>query len=124
MNCVGGQRLWTRELTLAGALDYSANVGSLTTQSQLERVTAHVTDAVAKGATVLAGGNPRPDIGPLFFEPTVLMGVTPEMDCDANETFGPVVSVAIVDSKEEAILTANNSEFGLRFASLSITPHG
>jgi succinate-semialdehyde dehydrogenase / glutarate-semialdehyde dehydrogenase len=109
----------TGELTLGGAFDYSADVGSLTTQAQLERVTAHVTDAVAKGATVLAGGKPRPDIGPLFFEPTVLTGVTPEMECYANETFGPVVSVAIVDSEQEAILAANNSEFGLNASVLS-----
>jgi acyl-CoA reductase-like NAD-dependent aldehyde dehydrogenase len=112
----------TGELTLSGAFDYSADVGSLTTQAQLERVTAHVTDAVAKGATVLAGGKPRPDIGPLFFEPTVLTGVTPEMHLYANETFGPVVSVAIVDSEQEAILAANNSEFGLNASVFSGSP--
>jgi acyl-CoA reductase-like NAD-dependent aldehyde dehydrogenase len=112
----------TGELTLSGAFDYSADVVSLTTQAQLERVTAHVTDAVAKGATVLAGGKPRPDIGPLFFEPTVLTGVTPEMHLYANETFGPVVSVAIVDSEQEAILAANNSEFGLNASVFSGSP--
>ena len=46
-------------------------------------------------------------------EPTVLIGVTPEMDCFASETFGPVVAVSVVDSEEEAILVANDSDYGL-----------
>ena len=62
--------------------------------SQIERVKAHVDDAVAKGATVLAGGSVRADLGPNFFEPTVLTGVTPDMSCYADETFGPVVAIA------------------------------
>jgi succinate-semialdehyde dehydrogenase / glutarate-semialdehyde dehydrogenase len=79
----------TRSLALGGAFDYSTDVGSLTTQAQLERVTAHVDDAIAKGAMVLAGGKPRPDLGPLFFEPTVLGNVSPDMHCFADETFSP-----------------------------------
>ncbi len=65
-----------RALRLGSALDYSADIGSLLSPAQLDRVAAHVDDAVAKGATVLAGGRARPDIGPLFYEPTVLSGVT------------------------------------------------
>lgn len=103
----------TKTLVQGGAFDYSTDVGSLTLPSQLEHVTAHVTDAVAKGATVLAGGAPRPDLGPLFFEPTVLTSVTPEMECSGNETFGPVVAITVVDSVEEAVLAANDSPFGL-----------
>ena len=95
------------------AYDFSTDVSSLTTAAQLERVTAHVDDAVAKGATVLAGGRARPDLGPFFFEPTVLAGVTPDMACAAGETFGPVVSVHIVDTEDEAIALANDSEYGL-----------
>ena len=70
-------------------------------------------DAVAKGATVLAGGRARPDLGPYFFEPTVLTGVTPGMECFAHETFGPVVAITVVDGEAEAIAAANDSEFGL-----------
>ncbi|TFD80137.1 aldehyde dehydrogenase family protein [Cryobacterium sp. Sr8] len=103
----------TESLILGAGFDYTADVGSLTSQAQLERVTAHVQDALAKGATLEAGGRARPDIGPLFFEPTVLSGVTPDMHCYANETFGPVVAVSVVDSEQEAILVANDSEFGL-----------
>ena len=88
-------------------------MASLINSAQLERVSDHVDDARAKGATVLTGGNRRPDIGPLFYEPTVLTGVTPEMACYANETFGPVVSIYPVSSDDEAIARANDSEYGL-----------
>ena len=59
-------------MRLGAGLDYGADMGSLTSARQLETVTAHVEDAGAKGATVLAGGRPRPDLGPYFYEPTVL----------------------------------------------------
>ena len=95
------------------AFDDSTDVGSLTSAAQLARVTAHVTDAVAKGATLLSGGKARPDLGPYFFEPTVLTGVTSDMACSAHETFGPVVAITVVDSEDDAITAANASEFGL-----------
>jgi acyl-CoA reductase-like NAD-dependent aldehyde dehydrogenase len=62
---------------------------------------------------VLAGGKARPELGPLFFEPTVLIGVTDDMDCARGETFGPLVTITIVDSEEEAVVAANDSDFGL-----------
>ncbi len=103
----------TQALSQGPALDYTTDVGSLTSAAQLERVQKHVDDAVAKGATVLAGGKARPDLGPFFFEPTVLTNVTDSMECFAHETFGPVVAITVVDSEEEAIAAANASEFGL-----------
>ena len=109
----------TRALILGSALDYSADVGSLTSQEQLARVTEHVADAVSHGATVQAGGRARPDLGPYFFEPTILTGVTPGMLCYAGETFGPVVAVSVVDSEQEAILAANDSDYGLNASVLS-----
>src|SRR5690606_17138494 len=81
--------------------------------SQLENVERQVQDALANGATLLAGGRRRPDLGPLFYEPTVLTDVTDEMECTRTETFGPVVAITVVDSEEEALLAANDSEFGL-----------
>ncbi|HEY4268185.1 MAG TPA: succinic semialdehyde dehydrogenase [Galbitalea sp.] len=101
------------------ALDYTTDVGSLTNAAQLERVKAHVDDAVAKGATVLTGGKPRPDLGPFFFEPTVLANVTSEMACFAGETFGPVVAIAVVDSVDEAVNIANATDYGLNAAIFS-----
>jgi len=103
----------TKKLRIGAAYDYSIDVGSLTTPSQLKTVTTHVTDAVAKGATVLAGGKARPDLGPLFFEPTVLTDVTPDMTLYDHETFGPVVSVYSYLDIDEAIALANATSYGL-----------
>ena len=94
-------------------------MGTLTSAEQLRRVSGHVADAVEHGATVQAGGRPRPDLGPFFYEPTILTGVTPGMLCFADETFGPVVAVYVVDTEQEAILAANNSEYGLNASVLS-----
>ncbi|BCK55601.1 succinic semialdehyde dehydrogenase [Nocardia wallacei] len=98
---------------LGAAYDYSADIGSLISEAQLETVTKHVADATSKGAKVLAGGNARPDLGPLFFEPTVLAEVTDAMECGRNETFGPLVSIYPVADVEEAIALANDTEYGL-----------
>ncbi len=103
----------TRTLRLGRSLDYEHEMGSLVSADQLERVVAHVEDARTKGAQVLSGGRRRPDLGPLFYEPTVLTGVTPEMDCFADETFGPVVSLYGVADEAEAIARANDSDYGL-----------
>jgi succinate-semialdehyde dehydrogenase/glutarate-semialdehyde dehydrogenase len=103
----------TRALRLGSGLDYRHEMASLMNSEHLERVRTHVEDARAKGATVLTGGRRRPDLGELFYEPTVLTGVTPEMDCYAEETFGPVVSIYPVADEEEAVTRANDSAYGL-----------
>ena len=103
----------TEALRLGAALDYDHDMASLINSDQLERVSAHVEDARAKGATVLTGGRARPDLGELFYEPTVLADVTPEMACYAEETFGPVVSLYPVADDDEAVARANDSEYGL-----------
>jgi aldehyde dehydrogenase (NAD+)/succinate-semialdehyde dehydrogenase/glutarate-semialdehyde dehydrogenase len=92
---------------------YDADMGSLTSQRQLDTVTRHVEDAVAKGAEVLAGGRPRPDLGPYFFEPTVLTGVSEDMELCRAETFGPVVSLYRFSGDDEAAKLANDSAYGL-----------
>jgi len=133
--CVGIERIYvhravagpfTRALvdrletsTLGSALDYSSDFGSLASPHQLGRVEAHLEDALGKGATVLTGGRLRPDLGPWFFQPTVLTGVTSEMRVHSEETFGAIASLYIVDSEEEAILAANASEFGLNASVLT-----
>jgi succinate-semialdehyde dehydrogenase/glutarate-semialdehyde dehydrogenase len=88
-------------------------MGSLIAQRQVDRVQAHVEDAVSRGAHLVTGGKPRPDVGPYFFEPTVLTGVTDEMILCDEETFGPVVAVYPVSSDEEAVERANDSPYGL-----------
>jgi succinate-semialdehyde dehydrogenase/glutarate-semialdehyde dehydrogenase len=103
-------------MTLGTALEYGYDMGSLVSAAQLERVTAHVEDARAHGARVLAGGRARPDLGPFVYEPTVLEDVTSAMTCRDGETFGPVVSIYRVASDEEAIRLANDTEYGLNAA--------
>lgn len=102
-----------RNMKLGSGLDWSVRMGSLTSQRQLDGVLAHVSDAVAKGATVLAGGKARPDVGPLFYEPTVLTGVTPDMELCRNETFGPVVALYRFGTDDEAVTLANDTDYGL-----------
>ncbi len=100
-------------MRIGAAYDYSYEMGSLVSQAQLDKVVRHVEDTVAKGAKVLAGGNPRPDLGPWFFEPTVLDGVRPGMLAADEETFGPVVAVHTVADDAAAIAAANDTPFGL-----------
>ena len=100
-------------MRIGPAFDFSTQMGSLTSTEQLDATSAHVDDAVAKGATVLAGGTARADLGPYFFEPTVLTDVTPEMTCFAEETFGPLVSIYRFSTDDEAIDLANSTRYGL-----------
>jgi len=100
-------------MVLGPTLDYGPEMGSLVSESQLGEVTAHVDEAVAAGATVLAGGKPRPDLGPLFYEPTLLSGVTEDMTVCRTETFGPVVSAYRFDTVDEVVAAANDSDYGL-----------
>lgn len=100
-------------LRLGGGLAYGADMGSLVSERQLETVTRHVEEAVKAGATVLSGGQARPDLGPLFYEPTILDGVTPGMAVCDEETFGPVVSVYRFDTEDEAVEAANSTSYGL-----------
>jgi succinate-semialdehyde dehydrogenase / glutarate-semialdehyde dehydrogenase len=103
----------TKAMRLGSNLDYSADMGSLASTRQLETVTKHVEDARAKGAKVLSGGRRRPDIGPLFYEPTILSGVIPTMTSYSDETFGPVVAVYPFKNEAEVIDAVNDTPFGL-----------
>ena len=80
-------------MDVRAGLTWEADMGSLISAQQLETVTRHVDDAVAQGARVLAGGRARPDLGPYFYEPTVLTDVQAGMEAHSGETFGPVVSL-------------------------------
>ncbi|MFQ6171821.1 succinic semialdehyde dehydrogenase [Oryzobacter sp. R7] len=98
---------------ISTGLHWGADMGSLVNEAQLERFLAHVDDAVAKGARVLAGGRARPDLGPFVVEPTVLEGVTAAMACRDEETFGPLVALHRVASDDDAVRLANDTEYGL-----------
>ncbi|WP_433499664.1 succinic semialdehyde dehydrogenase [Sphaerimonospora sp. CA-214678] len=102
-----------RNMKIGPSLDWDTQMGSLTYRRQLDAVSAHVADAVDKGARVLAGGRSRPDLGPLFYEPTILDGVTEDMAVCRDETFGPVVSIHRFADEDEVVERANDTPYGL-----------
>ncbi|MCW2766345.1 MAG: Aldehyde dehydrogenase [Nocardioides sp.] len=103
----------TEALSLGASYDFGPEIGSLVSVDHRDRVNSHVEDAVAKGATVVTGGKPRPDIGPAFFEPTILEGVTKDMLAGTMETFGPVVALYQYATVDEAVALANDTDYGL-----------
>ncbi|MFJ4619190.1 succinic semialdehyde dehydrogenase [Streptomyces sp. NPDC088812] len=106
----------TRAMRLGTSLAYGADMGSLVGERQLETVRRHVEEAVAKGAKVVTGGVARPDIGPYFYEPTILDGVTEPMSVCTEETFGPVVSLYRFTTDDEAVDLTNATPYGLNAA--------
>jgi acyl-CoA reductase-like NAD-dependent aldehyde dehydrogenase len=91
----------------------AADLGPMIHERQLETVQRHVDDAIARGARLLLGGKPARELGPNFFQPTILADVTHDMDLMREETFGPVLPVCSFNSNDEAVALANDSEFGL-----------
>lgn len=107
---------YAASMPMTTAFDFSGELSSLIDQTQVDRVHAHVEDAVAKGATLLTGGKPRPDVGPLFYAATVLTDVTEDMSVCREETFGPVTAIYGYTDILEAIEAANDSKLGLHFS--------
>ncbi len=103
----------TKAMNVGATYDFEPDMGSLVSVDHRDRVALHVEDAKTKGATVLTGGASRPDLGPAFFEPTILEGVTPEMLAGSTETFGPVVGLYRFATDDEAIALANGTDYGL-----------
>ncbi len=97
-------------LKVGDPLDASTQIGPLVDGQGLEKVKRHVADALANGAVATIGGEAGEG---LYFEPTVLTGVTPDMLVMREETFGPVAPVLAFDTEEEVIQAANDTEFGL-----------
>lgn len=92
---------------------HTSDIGPMIHERQLQIVARHVEDAIARGARLLAGGKPATQLGPNFFEPTILADVTHQMDIMREETFGPVLPVCSFKTEDEAVELANDSEFGL-----------
>ena len=99
-------------LKVGPGLEEDVTQGPLIDLAAVERVESHIRDAVSKGATVVRGGA-RVQAGGRFFAPTVLTGVTPDMDVAREETFGPVAPLFRFDTDAEAVALANDTEFGL-----------
>ena len=105
-----------KAMKLGTDLHYGPDMGSLVSAKQLEAVEAHVQDAVSRGAEVLAGGRARPDLGPYFYEPTLLGRVESGMSLFRDETFGPVAAVSRFASEDDVVARANDSDYGLNFS--------
>ena len=104
----------TERLTVADPREWTTEIGPMVSDEQAKIVNELVDDAVENGATKLTGGPTDVDgMKGSFIAPVVLTGVTHEMRIMKEEIFGPVLPVVTVDSEEEAIELANDSEFGL-----------
>ncbi len=103
----------TKELRLGDSLFHDTDIGPLIDEDQLQRVKALVEQAVSRGARILAGGKERRDLGGYFFEPTVLIDVTDDMDVISQEIFGPILPIVVVNDECEAVRRANNSNLAL-----------
>ncbi len=99
-------------MKVAAGFEPGAVIGPLIDMKAVEKVEAHVADAVKKGAKVVIGGK-RSALGGSFYEPTVLTGVTTDMMITREETFGPVAPLYRFKTEAEAIKMANDTEFGL-----------
>ena len=88
------------------------NQGPLITGDAVEKVEAHIADALAKGANIVVGGG-RHELGRTFFQPTLLTGATSDMALSKEETFGPLAAVFRFEDEKEVIAAANDTETGL-----------
>lgn len=100
----------TQKLKMGNPLDSKTTLGTLISEDAARHVEEAVNNAVNGGAKILTGGNRNG----AFYEATVIDDVTPKMDLVVNETFGPVAPIIKVDSLEEAISVANDTEYGLQ----------
>ncbi len=99
-------------LLVGNGMDTGVSQGPMIDIDAVEKVEAHIADAVSKGARVVVGGD-RHDLGGTFFQPTVLADVDTSMAVTKEETFGPVAPLFRFESEEQAIQMANDTEFGL-----------
>ena len=103
----------TKKLRLGPGNDPTTDVGPMIRPYHVQRMVDLVEEAVSRGARVLYGGHQRVDLGPNFFEPTVITNVDSTMKLFQEETFGPILAIQTVADAEEAIVRANDSPFAL-----------
>jgi len=128
-SCTAGERILVQEavhdgfvakladavrarVRLGDPFEERTTMGPLNNEPVAEKTERHVRDALERGARLVAGGR-RSELGALFYEPTVLDGVTDEMEVAREETFGPVAPVTAIASEEEAIRIVDSSPYGL-----------
>jgi succinate-semialdehyde dehydrogenase/glutarate-semialdehyde dehydrogenase len=101
-----------KNLKVGNGLDDGVTQGPLIDMAAVEKVEQHITDAVSKGAKIVVGGD-RHSMGGTFFQPTLLVDVTPTMEVTREETFGPLAPIYRFHTDDEGIKLANDTEFGL-----------
>ncbi|MBC93280.1 MAG: succinate-semialdehyde dehydrogenase I [Rhodospirillaceae bacterium] len=101
-----------KNLKVGNGLEDGVTQGPLIDMAAVEKVEQHITDAVSKGARIVVGGD-RHAMGGTFFQPTLLVDVTPTMEVTREETFGPLAPIYRFKTDEEGIKLANDTEFGL-----------
>jgi succinate-semialdehyde dehydrogenase / glutarate-semialdehyde dehydrogenase len=109
---VGKLAARVKALKVGYGMDAGTEIGPLIDEAGVEKVEEHLEDAVAGGATVLAGGSRLP-LGGSFFAPTVVANVKPDMKLAKEETFGPLAGIIRFKDEAEALRMANDTEFGL-----------
>lgn len=102
----------TKKIKVGHGLEPGVTQGPLIDEDALAKVQRHITDALAKGAKLVAGGQPS-ELGGNFFDPTILANANHSMLVASEETFGPVAPVIPFETDEEVIRLANHSQFGL-----------
>jgi len=100
------------KMTVGDGFQEGVSSGPLINSDAVEKVEEHINDAITKGANIVTGGK-RHRLGGLFFEPTVITGVTSDMMVTNDETFGPVAPLFKFETEEDVIEQANNTIFGL-----------
>ena len=100
-------------LKVGPASDPASQIGPMINARAVDKIERHVQDAVAQGAQLLIGGKRLTALGPNYYAPTVLMGVSPHMACSCEETFGPVAAMAVFDDEAAVVAQANDTPFGL-----------
>lgn len=100
-----------RRVVPGASYDHTATMGSAYSQLRLDRVRSHIVDALSLGADVLTGGNRRPELGPWFHEPTVLLDVPPDALAYDEETYGPVLIVEPFDAVDEVTAEMKRSQY-------------
>ncbi|KAL1961039.1 hypothetical protein VTO42DRAFT_4927 [Malbranchea cinnamomea] len=102
-----------REFKLGHGFSEGITHGPVIHGNAINKVASHVRDAVDKGAKIVVGGERAADLGPNFFHPTVLTGMTKDMLMASEETFGPVAGLFPFDTEKEVVDLANRAEVGL-----------
>lgn len=102
-----------KEFKVGGGYTEGITHGPLIHDRAISKVEAHVRDAEKKGGKILIGGQKMPELGDNFFQPTVISGMTTDMDLASEETFGPVAGLFKFETEEEVVRLANNTEVGL-----------